>query len=170
MAEAIVMLVFLLMLLIIQIHEQRKITIQAKRNFVKMALTLLLAFSILIIFWPNQLADQIKLVIFVSLILSAGLLREGLADDHLVKLGVLSGDYSQYEKIQLEDSRLGETFVTFYKGKNSHFSTLFTCDLASMENFFEARGLEKKLILGEMPETVEKIPKQTMKNQEVTKG
>lgn len=163
MAEAIVIGAFLVILLFIQIRDQKEVVILAKRNFIKVGLMLTLAVSVLIIFWPQQLADQIKLGIFAIMIASIGLLREGLTPKRLIKFGILTGDYQQFEAIQLEDSRLGETFVTFYKGKNSHFSTLFSQDLKSIEKFLSQNGLENKLVIGEMPE--EKVTSNPKKKQ-----
>ena len=165
MAEAIVIGIFLALLLVIQIRDQKEIVILAKRNFIKVGLALTLALSILIVFWPQQFADQIKLCIFAVMIASSGLLREGLTQKRLIKFGVLAGNYQQFETIQLEDSRLGETFITFYKGRNSHFSMLFGQDLKSIEKFLSQNGLENKLVIGEMPE--EKgitIPKKPQKS------
>ncbi|MGM0138312.1 hypothetical protein IGI65_000726 [Enterococcus sp. DIV0755b] len=163
MTEAIVIGIFLALLLVIQIKDQKEIVILAKRNTIKIGLTLTLAVSILIIFWPQQLADQIKLSIFAILIASVGVLKEGLTPTRLIKFGVLIGDYKQFEAIQLEDSRLGETFITFYKGKNTHFSTLFRQDIKSIEHFFKQNGLENKIVIGEMPG--EKVMPKSQKQQ-----
>lgn len=159
MAEAIVISLFLILLVIFQIKEQRRIVIPAKHNIIKVVLTLALAAASLFIFWPQTLADQIKLTAFALMIAAFGLLKEGLAQDHLVKLGVMAGAYPQYEMIQLEESPFGETFVTFYKGKNSHFSQLYPQDSQTLVAFFQERGLADKLLLGPLPEPEKRTPK-----------
>lgn len=149
MAEAIMISVFLMLLLVLQLKEQREIKIKAAFSWVRAILTVVLAVALLVIFWQDQLANQLKLGAFAIMIVSFGFLREGLGSDHLIKLGVLAGEYTQYVHIQLEESN-EQTFVTFYKKYNNHFSILFPEKISTLETYFASLGLEEKIVIGEM--------------------
>ncbi|MGC3362658.1 hypothetical protein ACPTGY_14570, partial [Enterococcus faecalis] len=77
------------------------------------------------IFWPNDLANQLKLSIFVLLVASYGLLREGLTEEQVIKLGIFSGKFQDYQLIEVEKITDKESFVTFYQKKNHSFSLRF---------------------------------------------
>ncbi|KAF1297359.1 hypothetical protein BAU15_11455 [Enterococcus sp. JM4C] len=152
MAEAVIVTLFLLTLLVLQFKEQKKILIKTKSSKVKLILTIGLAIGLLVIFWPESVADQIKLGAFSILILSIGFFKEGLAENHLVKLGLLSGEYTQYKMIQIEKTNEKDCFVTFYKTKNNHFSLLFDTDERKLVDYFS--DLNVPIILGELPEEI----------------
>ncbi|MHC5373766.1 hypothetical protein ACYSNU_08170 [Enterococcus sp. LJL120] len=145
MAEAIVIVLFLLVLLIMEIREQRQIIIKAQKNRIKLVLSLVLSIGILAVFWPNDLANQIKLLAFVILILSVGFLKEGLANNHIVRLGVLNGQFEIYDKIEIEELAADRTFITFYHKKNS-FSMFFSHSGITMQNYFAEQKFKGELI------------------------
>lgn len=152
MAEATVVSLFLISLLVLQYKEQKKVLIRTKKSRGKVLLTIGLAGSLLLIFWPDLLANQIKLIAFSILILSIGFFKEGLTHNHLVKLGLLSGEYTQYECIQIETLGETQTFVTFYKKKNNHFSLLFDCYQSELVAYFSK--IDVPIIIGELPEAL----------------
>lgn len=125
MSEAVVIGIFFIILLALQLKEQRKIKIKAKTNPLKLLLALFLAGMILFIFWPNDLANQLKLSILALLVASYGWLREGLTEEQVIKLGVFSGKFQDYQQIQVEKITEKESFVTFYQKKNHSFSLRF---------------------------------------------
>lgn len=150
MAEAIVISAFLILLIYLQMKEQKKIVVKAKSNPIKMSLTILLAMLLLVIFWQPELSNQIKLIAFAIMITTFGFLSEGLGEDSLVKFGILSGDYQQYQWIQLEPTNnKDETFVSFYKRRNTRISLLISQNLEELLLFFDERGFSEKVILGE---------------------
>ena len=102
------------------------------------------------IFWPEQVADQIILFAFAVLICAIGFLKDGLANDHLVKFGVLNGEYRQFVTIQIEAAAKGQSFVTFYKRKNNYFSLFFEASPDVLETYFNDLGLSEKIINGEI--------------------
>ena len=106
MAEALMITVFLGLLIILQIIDQKKIIVFAQSSPVRKSLSILLTVAILLIFWPEHLTDQIKLVAFASVILINGFLKEGLAKDSVVRFGVLNGNFNRYPQVQVE--KLGD--------------------------------------------------------------
>ena len=154
MAEAIVVSLFLMVLLVLQYKEQKKVVISTKKSKAKVVLTIGLATGLLFVFWPDILTNQIKLTAFSILILSIGLFKEGLAHNHLVKVGLLSGEYTQYEQIQIETFGKNQSFVTFYKKKNNHFSLLFDCHQSELIAYFSK--IDVPIIVGELPEDSKK--------------
>ncbi|OTN76011.1 hypothetical protein A5886_001087 [Enterococcus sp. 8G7_MSG3316] len=156
MAEAIIVVVFLMLLIFLQIREQQRITLVTKRSRLKQIISLTLAMMVLIIFWPEQLADQVKMIAFAVLICAIGFLKDGLADDHLVKFGVLNGDYQQYIAIQIENLGNGQSFVTFHNRKNNQFSFFFEDTSEVLTSYFKQLGLSDKLIIGELSESKKK--------------
>lgn len=121
MAEAIMINLFLLVLLVIQLKEQRKILLQAKASSIKKATAFILSALLFVIFWPDQ----------------------------LIKLGVLKGEYDQYTAIEIEQTVNNQTFVTFYKSKNSRFSLLFSESPQILAEYFSLLKKEEKLVFKE---------------------
>ncbi|WP_315305540.1 hypothetical protein [Enterococcus devriesei] len=119
MAESIMISSFLFLLILIQYREQRKIKIVAKSSWVKKILSVLLSSILLLVFWSNNVPDQIKLIAFSVLIIIFGFMKEGLTEHNLVKLGVLEGDFHDFKKIQIEELPNHNQFISFYKNKNS---------------------------------------------------
>ncbi|WP_299516598.1 hypothetical protein [uncultured Rummeliibacillus sp.] len=157
MTEALIICGFLFVLMVIQIKEQMQIKIKAKTSTFRRLLSFGLAILLLYIFWQPNLANQLKLVAFSMMILISGFGNEGLATDHLVKLGIISEAYTDYEFIQIEKIPNQSSFVTFHKTKNSHFSMFYDEKNQELINYFEKLGLEEKLIIGEMPDTIYQI-------------
>ncbi len=149
MAEAIIVAVFLVLLIFLQIREQQRIILATKRSRIKQFLALTLAMMILIVFWPEILADQIRLIAFAILICAIGFLKDGLAKEHLVRFGILNGDYHQYIKIEIETVGEGQSFVTFYKRKNNQFSLFFDVSTDVLKNYFNQLGLKEKVVTDE---------------------
>ena len=80
MAEAIMINLFLLVLLVIQLKEQRKILLQAKASSIKKATAFILSALLFVIFWPDQLSDQLKLFALIGLVCLVGFSKEGLGN------------------------------------------------------------------------------------------
>lgn len=156
MAEAIMISIFLMVLLFLQVKEQKHIVIFAKVSWVKRCISIFLAVTMLLLFWQDTLQNQIKLITFAGLILSMGFLKDGLAKDHLIKLGVLTGEYQEYKWIQLEQAPNNQTFVSFYKRKNNSFSLFFSATTEELATYFETLGLSGKIVIGPMPTEVGK--------------
>lgn len=150
MAEAIVISAFLLVLVILQVKENKKIVVFAEVSWIKRVLSVTLSMALGIIFWQPDRPSQIKLIIFVGLILFLGFLKEGLAADHLVKFGLLTGKYRDYLYIQIEEITPAKSFVSFYKNKNNRFSLSFLLPASELVSYFENLGLIDKVILGDL--------------------
>ncbi len=90
--------------------------------------------ALFVIFWPDQFSDQLKLFALIGLVCLVGFSKEGLGADQLIKLGVLKGEYDQYTAIEVEQTVNNQTFVTFYKNKNSRFSLLFSESLQILQS------------------------------------
>jgi len=149
MTEALIIAGFLLLLMILQYKEQRKIELAAKSSGVKKLITVGLAALLLTIFWSNHLADQIKLVVFAILILLFGFMKEGFSKDHLIKLGVLEGDFHAFKKIQIEELSNQTQFVSFYKSKNNRLSLVFDATQEELIAYFEKNDLHDRIVIGE---------------------
>lgn len=103
MAEALVIAGFLGLLVVLQVKDQKKIIVAAQTSWIRMGLSIALTVAILVIFWPSNLADQIKLGAFAAIILINGFLKEGLSQEGVVKLGVLNGEFARYPKFKLKN-------------------------------------------------------------------
>lgn len=149
MAEAVAIAIFLVVLIILQVREQKKITLAAKSSWIKKSISVVLAITLLIIFWTNNLADQIKLIAFATLIFTFGFMKEGFSEDHLIKLGVLTSDFHEFKKIQIEELSNQAQFVSFYKNKNNRLSLVFNSSQAEIVSYFEQMNLQDRLVIGE---------------------
>lgn len=49
------------LLVVLQVKDQKKIIVAAQTSWIRMGLSIALTVAILVIFWPSNLADQIKL-------------------------------------------------------------------------------------------------------------
>jgi hypothetical protein len=150
MAEAVIIMVFLFILLGIHLKNQKQIKLSVKSSKIKQGISLILMLSILLIFWPESLIDQIKLVAFASIIGLIGFLKEGLGEIRLIKVGLLTGDYQQFLSIKIEETLNKKSFVTFYKKKNNQFSLFFEEEPAVIEDYLIEIGLSDKLVIEEV--------------------
>ncbi|MDT2831904.1 hypothetical protein P7H60_07670 [Vagococcus carniphilus] len=153
MAEAIVICLFLIILIFLQIKEQRNIIIFSETSKIKRSLSIILSLSILVIFWQPLLYNQIKLIAFAALILFIGFTKEGLGKSSLIKFGLLTGKFEDYQTIQIEETKTGKTFVSFYRKKNNRSSMLFKVSVEELENYFEEQSFEGELIIGNISDT-----------------
>lgn len=135
MAEAAAMTLFLVLLLGLQLKEQRSLVIKAKRSPIKIGLAAVLGIGLLLIFWPTVLSGQIKLSVFSLLIVAAGFFSEGLGAHQVVRLGLLNGSFDQFKRIEIETLNSGATFVTFYKSETNHFSLIFKEEPTVIEKY-----------------------------------
>lgn len=149
MAEAVIITIFLLLLIVLQVREQKKIKLAAKSSWVKKILSVALSITLITIFWSDNLADQIKLIAFAALIFMFGFMQEGFSEDHLIKLGVLAGDFHEFKKIQIEALSNQAQFVSFYKSKNSRLSLTFDTSKEELIAYFEEMNLQDRLVIGE---------------------
>ena len=76
MAEALVIAGFLGLLVVLQVKDQKKIIVAAQTSWIRMGLSIALTVAILVIFWPSNLADKIKLGAFAAIILINGFLKK----------------------------------------------------------------------------------------------
>lgn len=152
MAEAVVISVFLLVLVVLQVKEEKSIEIFSEISWIKRGIAIALAIALLVIFWQPDTVSQIKLLVFASLILFLGFVKEGLAADHLVKFGLLSGKYHDYTCIQIEETVSGKSFVSFYKKKN-RFSLLFHVPTTELVTYFQKLDLACDIIVGDLPDS-----------------
>jgi hypothetical protein len=152
MAEALMITVFLGLLIILQIIDQKKIIVFAQSSPVRKSLSILLTVAILLIFWPEHLTDQIKLVAFASVILINGFLKEGLAKDSVVRFGVLNGNFNRYPQVQVEKLGDDKSFISFYKSKNNSFSMIFDKDQTEMMDVFQKLDIHSKITLDQSSE------------------
>lgn len=149
MAESIMISGFLFLLILIQFREQRKIKIVAKGSWIKKISSILLSSILLIIFWSDNFSDQIKLIAFSLLIIIFGFMKEGLTEHHLVKLGVLEGDFHEFKKIQIEELPNHNQFISFYKNKNNRLSLIFDIPKDELLDYFKENNLQDRLVIGE---------------------
>lgn len=149
MAEAIVICLFLIILILLQIKEQRSIIIYSETSKIRRGLSIMLSTSILVIFWQPLLYNQIKLIAFASLILFIGFTKEGLGKNSLIKFGLLTGKFNDYQIIQIEKTKSGKSFVSFYRKKNNCSSMLLKSSVEELESYFKEQSFEGKLVLGD---------------------
>lgn len=128
--ETIAIVVFLLIMMYIEIKDSKKIKIKARTNYVRMGMAIVISISSAVIFWPNNLPQQLELLTISTLILFFGFVPEGLGREQVIKVGTLDGDYNRYEKIELEseDKKNRFTRVSFFIRKNNATSLVVTGD------------------------------------------
>lgn len=143
MAESVVISIFLVLLIILQIKERKQIVIEAKTSYAKRILAIVLAISLLVIFWPETLALQIKLIAVALMVLSFAFIKEGVSESQLVKFGLLNSDFEKYTRIEIEAYGNNQSFITFYKNENTHFSMFFNEDTQTMQKYFQNKQLKQ---------------------------
>lgn len=146
MAETIVIGIFLILLIILQIKERREIIIYAKTSRIKRLLAVVLAIALLVIFWPESLVLQLRLVIVALMIVSVAFIKEGLSKKQLIKIGLLNGELSKFQLIQIEKQGSNNSFVTFYKNKNTSFSMFFDESPKMLQSYFIKNHLQAELL------------------------
>lgn len=139
-----------------QIIDQKKIIVFAQSSPVRKSLSILLTVAILLIFWPEHLTDQIKLVAFASVILINGF-EGGSSKDSVVRFGVLNGNFNRYPQVQVEKLGDDKSFISFYKSKNNSFSMIFDKDQTEMMDVFQELDIHSKITLDQSSEEKEQL-------------
>lgn len=124
MKEAITISILLLILIVVQYIEQRKIVISISRTLFSKVIAIALSIAILVLFWQREPESQLKLISFSILIFSTSFLKEGLGNTNIIKLGLFDISYSKFEYIVVEQAKNNKSFVTFYKKNNNTVSLL----------------------------------------------
>lgn len=149
MAEAVIITIFLALLIVLQVRDQKKIKLVAKSSWIKKIISVVLSITLITVFWSNNLVDQIRLIAFAILIFMFGFIKEGMSEDRLIKLGVLTSDFHAFKKIQIEALSNHTQFVSFYKSKNSRLSLVFETSTEELISYFEEMNLKDLLVMGE---------------------
>ncbi|HFK2537164.1 hypothetical protein [Enterococcus faecalis] len=68
------------------------------------------------------------------------MLREGLTVEQIIKLGVFSGKFQDYQQIQVEKIIEKESLVTFYQKKNYSFLLCFAVLAKEVTSFLEGKS------------------------------
>lgn len=139
--------VFLMMWIVLQVRKQRKIKLLAKRSWMKKIISIALAILLIVFFWSDILADQLKLITFVILILNLGFIKEGISESHLVKVGVLEGDLYKFKRIEIEELSNGTQFVSFYKNENNRLSMIFDTTQTELVSYFDQYDLLNLIVI-----------------------
>ncbi|MGY3751048.1 hypothetical protein [Vagococcus acidifermentans] len=147
MAESLMIAVFLMMWIVLQVRKQRKIKLLAKRSWMKKIISIALAILLIVFFWSDILADQLKLITFVILILNLGFIKEGISESHLVKVGVLEGDLYKFKRIEIEELSNGTQFVSFYKNENNRLSMIFDTTQTELVSYFDQYDLLNLIVI-----------------------
>lgn len=147
MAESLMIAVFLMLWIVLQVRKQRKIKLLAKRSWMKKIISIALAILLIVFFWSDILADQLKLITFVILILNLGFIKEGISESHLVKVGVLEGDLYKFKRIEIEELSNGTQFVSFYKNENNRLSMIFDTTQTELVSYFDQYDLLNLIVI-----------------------
>lgn len=129
-SQSIAIIIFVLVMMYIEIKDAHKIKIKARTNYVRMIMASVIGTAAAIIFWPNNLSQQIELITISALILFYGFVPEGLGKKQVVKIGTLDGDYNRYKKIEIEpeDKKNKFTRINFFVRKNNSTSLVVNGD------------------------------------------
>lgn len=144
MAESVVMIIFFAILILIQYTDRKNIIIPSKKNKINLLISIIISSLILIIFWPEIIYDQIKLVLLSVLILNFSFAKEGLGKEKIIKSGFLDTKYESFEKIEIEAIDEYTTSITFYKRKKDNTGTTVVTDynLDRVKSFFAQQNLQ----------------------------
>lgn len=144
MAESVVMIIFFAILILIQYTDRKNIIIPSKKNKIILLISIIISSLILIIFWPEIIYDQIKLVLLSALILNFSFAKEGLGKEKIIKSGFLDTKYESFEKIEIEAIDEYTTSITFYKRKKDNTGTTVVTDynLERVKSFFVQQNLQ----------------------------
>lgn len=106
--------------IILQVMNSRNIIIKTQFSKIKAILSLLISIGVIVMFWTNEFKFLTILFSVSILIITYGLLPEGLTKDGVARFGILDGSYSKYEKIEMFSLNNKNIFLSFYsKGSES---------------------------------------------------
>lgn len=57
--------------------------------------------------------------------------------------------FNDYQTIQIEKTKSGKSFVSFYRKKNNRSSMLFKASIDELECYFKEQSFEGRLVVGD---------------------
>lgn len=104
--------------IVLQWKNSRKIVIRTQFSKLKGLLSLIIATGVLVMFWTDDLIFLTILFSLALLIILYGFLPEGLTPEGIARFGVLEGSYEKYEKVEIECLNKKNIYVSFYPKGN----------------------------------------------------
>lgn len=93
--------ILIVIFITLQVMNSRNIVIKTQFSKIKAILSLLISIGVIVMFWTNEFKFLTILFSVSILIITYGLLPEGLTKEGVARFGILDGSYSKYEKIEI---------------------------------------------------------------------
>ena len=117
MFEMWIIIIALISWCMLHLNNQRSIIIYAPFNVVKILLAVVVSVALLVFFWNTDINNDIRITLIASLLVVISMLKEGISQNKVVKLGLLSESLQNIESIEIEEETVGEETVSVLKSK-----------------------------------------------------
>ena len=98
MFEMWIIIIALISWCMLHLNNQRSIIIYAPFNVVKILLAVVVSVALLVFFWNTDINNDIRITLIASLLVVISMLKEGISQNKVVKLGLLSESLQNIER------------------------------------------------------------------------
>lgn len=139
MNEAITILFFALIMVLIELKNVSKIQIKARTNYVRRIMTIIISVAIIVLFWSKPLSFKVETIALIILLLFCAIMPEGLGQEQVIKVGNLNSNLKTFQKIELEPEDTANRFtrVRFFTHKNNYSYLVVKGNVDLIKNFLQ---------------------------------
>lgn len=145
MFEMWIIIIALISWCMLHLNNQRSIIIYAPFNVVKILLAVVVSVALLVFFWNTDINNDIRITLIASLLVVISMLKEGISQNKVVKLGLLSESLQNIESIEIEEET-DYCRVQFNKSAKNSYVLNLNCSKSELLHFLSSFSFRGNII------------------------
>lgn len=145
MFEMWIIIIALISWCMLHLNNQRSIIIYAPFNLVKILLAVVVSVALLVFFWNTDINNDIRITLIASLLVVISMLKEGISQNKVVKLGLLSESLQNIESIEIEEET-DYCRVQFNKSAKNSYVLNLNCSKSELLHFLSSSSFRGNII------------------------
>lgn len=145
MFEMWIIIIALISWCMLHLNNQRSIIIYAPFNVVKILLAVVVSIALLVFFWNTDINNDIRITLIASLLVVISMLKEGISQNKVVKLGLLSESLQNIESIEIEEET-DYCRVQFNKSSKNSYVLNLNCSKAELLHLLSSSSFRGNII------------------------
>lgn len=145
MFEMWIIIIALISWCMLHLNNQRSIIIYAPFNVVKILLAVVVSVALLVFFWNTDINNDIRITLIASLLVVISMLKEGISQNKVVKLGLLSESLQNIESIEIEEET-DYCRVQFNKSAKNSYVLNLNCSKSELLHFLSRSSFRGNII------------------------
>ncbi|BDR57423.1 hypothetical protein [Xylocopilactobacillus apis] len=139
MISTIIVISLILVLLVLEFEQQKKIKIYARQKISRIIIAVVIGMALIILMWPKTFVQQVNVILVAFLLIGVSFFKEGLSVDRLITFSSIGSgsEYKRFSKVIIykKPSKSGFINVRFEKGENSYIDFEFVTSFDEVYTF-----------------------------------